>query len=112
MCEHNNDPGGREAAMVSIAPGVHCDPCLVPLIKALHESTSLPRGGTIATVASCCGHGRVPGSVILADDRVLTILPDLETYHAEEALLRNEGVGMWSGQSLAEWVATKGCPNE
>jgi hypothetical protein len=78
MCDHSN----REAAMVVLyrdetgKPTVWCDPCLAPLIKALNK-------GGIGTLASCCGHdepGRL-GSVILADDRVLHILPDLATFH-------------------------------
>ena len=65
--------------MPVIAPGVHCDPCLVPLVKALHES-DLPSVPTvhgpdpIRTVASCCGHGRRPPVISLADDRHLLVL--------------------------------------
>lgn len=46
--------------------GVWCDPCLVPLIKALND-------GGVRTVASCCGHGCRNGSIILADGRELVI---------------------------------------
>lgn len=73
MCNHEN----REAAMVVIDPGtperngrdgIWCDPCLVPLIKALND-------GSIRTVASCCGHGQHVGWVMLADGRDLVIAP-------------------------------------
>lgn len=77
MCDHTNDPGGREAAMVVLDPGtperhgrdgVWCDPCLAPLVKALND-------GGIRTVASCCGHGKAPTSVLLEDgDRWLLVL--------------------------------------
>ena len=48
------------------------DKCLVPLIKALNHAG-------MTTVASCCGHGKRPGSVILADGRELLICPDSKT---------------------------------
>lgn len=75
MCDHSPN---REAAMVVLDPGtpehhgrdgVWCDPCLVPLVRALND-------GGLRTVASCCGHGQVPGSVVLEDGRWLMILPD------------------------------------
>lgn len=65
--------------MVTIAPGVWCDPCIAPIVRALHESDlptvpsrHNPEG--IRTVASCCGHGRFPGRIDLADGRVLLIV--------------------------------------
>lgn len=79
MCDHAPN---REAAMVVISNGVWCDPCLQPLVRALNE-------GGLPTVASCCGHGRRPGRVALADGRQLLVLPDLET---ELAL-----GGLWPG---------------
>lgn len=68
MCDHPN----REAAMVVVSEGVWCDPCLVPLVKALND-------GGLPTVASCCGHGRCLGSIALADGRNLVLAPDGET---------------------------------
>lgn len=71
MCDHSPD---REKAMVVVAPGIWCDPCLVPLVAALN-------GGGISTIAACCGHGRNTGSVLLADGRVLEIHPDLDAWN-------------------------------
>lgn len=68
MCNHNP----REAAMTVIGPGVWCDPCLVPLVRALNE-------GGVPTIASCCGHGDRPGNIVLADKRELFIMPDRDT---------------------------------
>lgn len=74
MCDHPE----REKAMVVVRrdytgrPTVWCDPCLVPLVRALND-------GGIGTVASCCGHGHRPGVVALADGRELLIAPDFET---------------------------------
>lgn len=68
MCNHEPP----EPAMVVVCravdghPTVWCDPCLVPLVRALND-------GGLPTVASCCGHGRIPGVVALADGRQLTI---------------------------------------
>lgn len=66
MCDHPN----RETAMVTVAEGVWCDPCLAPLVAALND-------GGQRTVASCCGHGRRPATVCLADGRVLIVADDL-----------------------------------
>lgn len=58
MCKFSQ----RERAMVEVRPGVHCDPCLAPLVRALYENG-------FPTVASCCGHGKQPANVALADGR-------------------------------------------
>lgn len=63
--------------MVVVSKGVWCDPCLVPLVKALNE-------GGIATVASCCGHGHRPSAVILADGRWLVIATDTEARRIDD----------------------------
>lgn len=74
MCDHRHDPGGKEAAMVVIQPGVHCDPCIAPIVKALNEA-DLPKVPSkrnpdgIRTIASCCGHGKQPANIALADGR-------------------------------------------
>jgi hypothetical protein len=68
----------REAKMVVIArdeagrPSVWCDPCLAPVIRALNDAG-------IATVASCCGHGRRPPTIALASGQWLVIAPDNDT---------------------------------
>ena len=51
--------------------GRDIDRCLVPLVKVLNA-------GGLETAASCCGHGYVPPSVILADDTWLVILTQEE----------------------------------
>ena len=69
--------------MVTVYPGVWCDPCIGPLVKALNES-DLPAVPSrlnpdgIRTVASCCGHGQRPGRISLADGRELLIFSTLE----------------------------------
>ncbi len=44
------------------------DHCLAPLVRALNA-------GGIPTAMSCCGHGEGGGFVLLADGRLLAILP-------------------------------------
>ncbi|MCE5270784.1 hypothetical protein LLH00_05820 [bacterium] len=46
---------------------VEVDACIAPLVRALNE-------GNIQTVASCCGHGRIPGNIALEDGRELMIV--------------------------------------
>ena len=70
--------------MTIIEPGVWCDPCLAPLVKALND-------GGLRTVASCCGHGRVPGTVALADGRELFIVADYESARALDRVLAEGG---------------------
>lgn len=52
--------------MPGVHKGVWCDPCIAPLVKALND-------GGLPTVASCCGHGKRSGSIVLADGCELTI---------------------------------------
>ena len=46
----------------------HIDRCISQLVAALEAGGCEP-------VASCCGHGKKPGSVMLRDGRELRILP-------------------------------------
>ncbi len=64
MCDYQH----REQAMVTVRPGVWCDPCLVPLVRALYENG-------FPTVSSCCGHGKAHPAVALADGRWVVIVP-------------------------------------
>lgn len=62
---------------------VWCDPCLVPLIRALND-------GGLRTVASCCGHGKRPGTVALADGRWLFIAADRAEFDHLSNLIAND----------------------
>lgn len=48
------------------------DRCITPILDALNAAG-------IQTLASCCGHGKRPGSIMLADGREFIIAPDFET---------------------------------
>ena len=51
---------------------VGVDSCISGIVDALNY-VGCP------TVASCCGHGKRPGNIALADGRELIIAPDYET---------------------------------
>ena len=61
------------------------DPCLDNIIKALNNNG-------IETVASCCGHGRQPGSIILKDGREIIIVRDFKTAREVEKKLQYPGI--------------------
>ena len=46
------------------------DSCIARIVLALEKENIRMEG-------SCCGHGRNPGQIILADGRVLTIMKNL-----------------------------------
>lgn len=57
------------------------DKCIAPLVKALNMSG-------LETVASCCGHGKHPGNIILRDNRVIIITSLAEYMEGENDLHR------------------------
>ena len=63
------------------------DPCLNNIIKALNN-------GGIKTVASCCGHGRQPGNIMLEDGRELIIVRDFKTARQIEKNLQYPGISV------------------
>lgn len=75
--------------------GTWCDPCLVPLIKALNE-------GGIPTVASCCGHGNNPGWVIFQDGRMIELY---DSQDAHTAARFPDGLESWCQQQEADKAA-------
>jgi len=63
------------------------DLCIADLVAALNAVN-------IPTVASCCGHGKIPGTVIMEDGRWLLVAKDrdeatriLEAFHAGKTTL-------------------------
>jgi hypothetical protein len=70
-CDRCDTFGGEKTfanqACVPLSGRVVCiDWCIHHIVAALNA-------GGVQTVASCCGHGRIPGRVDLADGRVLSI---------------------------------------
>lgn len=54
---------------------VDVDLCLAPLVKALNSCG-------METVASCCGHNKQPGNIVLADGREIIITKNYEQARA------------------------------
>jgi hypothetical protein len=74
------DPvGSRER----IRGAIWCDPCIEPLVRALNTNG-------LQTVASCCGHGDVLGTVCLSDDRVLVVAENLDQAKSLVRTFENE----------------------
>lgn len=65
--------------MVDVSDDAWCDPCLVPLVRALNIA-GLP------TIASCCGHGHRPASVALRDGREVFVARSYEEARQIDAL--------------------------
>jgi hypothetical protein len=80
MCDYAPN---REAAMVPIAnTRGHCDPCILPYVQALNNAG-------LDTLASCCGHGRRPGSILMTSGQVLLIMADRDEWDRVD--------GLWPG---------------
>lgn len=78
--------------MIVIQEGVWCDPCLESLVRALND-------GSLPTVASCCGHGKRPGNIALADGRQLFIATPNEAEEIHAYL--HTGLGEFLKRSIA-----------
>lgn len=90
MCDHPN----REEAMTVVRRDMNgkatgwCDPCLVPLIRALNTNG-------LATIASCCGHGTHRPSVALADGRWVVVYDDADFRAADTTSRPVNDDGTW-----------------
>ena len=49
----------------------------------IHKIVAALNAGGVHTVASCCGHGKMKGNILLQDGRMLTIQPIPEKIVAE-----------------------------
>ena len=70
-CPHCDSPGGkrtlRNQVCMPLDGRVQCiDYCIHHIIAALNA-------GGIRTIASCCGHEKMKGNILLEDGRVLII---------------------------------------
>lgn len=65
---------------------VAIDSCIAPIVKALNEAG-------VTTVACCCGHGKRPGMISLADGRELFIVPDFDTARKTDDFFNTVGFG-------------------
>ena len=42
--------------------------------RCIHQIVAALNAGNVQTIASCCGHNKMPGSIILSDGRELIII--------------------------------------
>ena len=49
----------------------------------IHQIVAALNAGGVRTTASCCGHGKMKGNILLEDGRMLTIQPTPESIGAE-----------------------------
>ena len=82
-CDRCDSPGGKKTfenqVCMPINGKVQCiDWCIHQIVAALNA-------GGVRTVASCCGHGKMDGNIILEDGRVLIIRKMKADLKAEEA---------------------------
>lgn len=75
MCDYGNQvilsvpiPGDLSFEGVDVWKDKPIDSCIAPIVKALNDAG-------IYTVASCCGHGKGGGSIVLWDDREMVLRP-------------------------------------
>lgn len=89
---------GTETILEVGGKRVAVDSCIAPLVEALN------RAG-VPTKASCCGHGRQPGNIALADGRELLLVSCYEQARQLERQLQPPGppAKTWVGRLLARW---------
>ena len=76
ICQFCDSPGGkktlRNQVNMPINGKVQCiDYCIHRLVAALNA-------GGVRTIASCCGYGKMPGNILLEDNRVIAIFSSRE----------------------------------
>ena len=76
-----------QGTIVSLASGGKAlvDSTIADLVQGINDAG-------IQTVASCSGHGKMPGVISLADGRELHIHPDYDTARSVERLMLSEGL--------------------
>ena len=94
MCEHGTDievnvkiTARRSHTGEAYFRDMPVDSCLAPIVQALQQ-------GGIDMDGSCCGHGKLEGSIILADGRWLVVLePELaEEYRVNANVDRGQTI--------------------
>lgn len=71
----------------SVPVVVNVDACIAPIVQALND-------GGIETKASCCGHSRIPGRIMLQDGRDLVLLANADQFFAGQQVDTNRQDGV------------------
>ena len=70
-CEHCDEPGGPKTYKHQVCMPIKGK--VVCIDRCIHQMVASLNAGNVGTVASCCGHQKMPGMIILEDGRVLLI---------------------------------------
>ena len=107
MCDYGNQvilnvpiPGHLSFEGVDVWKDKPIDSCIAPIVKALNDAG-------IYTVASCCGHGKGGGSIILWDDRELVLARTWEFRELEAEVERLKKSNEWLRRHLAEYMTAE-----
>ena len=79
MCEWGNTTKIKLMKLQRGSMYADVDACIAQIVQALNNAG-------IETIASCCGHNRINGNIVLGDGRVLEIHPDFEKWNKEQQL--------------------------
>ncbi len=71
MCKWGNVITFKKMNPRSTKATFQVDRCIAPAVKALNKVQ-------LYTIASCCGHGKRPGNIVLADGREIFIIPNYD----------------------------------
>ncbi len=56
----------------------------------IHQIVAALNAGGVRTIGSCCGHEKMPGNIILEDERVIAIFPSPEAARMYDNLESSE----------------------
>jgi hypothetical protein len=56
--------------------------------KCIHHIVASLNAGNVRTIASCCGHYTIPGSIILEDGRCIGIFKDLKEFEVAAVVIK------------------------
>jgi hypothetical protein len=71
------------------------DACIVPIVQALNDSG-------FKTIASCCGHGNMPGSIALRDGREILIARNYDEARKMESVCPTDIHGVTRRKFIGE----------
>ena len=110
-CEHCDGLGGKKTyanqVCMPLNGRVQCiDHCIHQIVAALNA-------GGVVTMGSCCGHGEMPGNILLQDGRMLAIFASREDARMCDRNANNDSIrspdrsqGVWRPPRLHDMTET------
>ena len=78
-----DSPGGVKTLRDQVCLPLNGKVCCID--RCIHQIVAALNAGGISTVASCCGHGKMPGRIDLEDGRTLAIIATDAAYPVWQA---------------------------